>query len=311
MVAIHVEKDYPHDNSTVRSVAMVAPITGITDVARPGLGVEENAALIRRYIYVEQRICLLLAGHLPAVPEMAVKQGIGRHLWEDSEHAAWLIDRIGQLRVSRKILDEAPDSALATLMDEVLWSADAAELLVGVYAVIKPALIAAYRWHIAATNPLGDFPTVRLLRFALGEEEAQLTWAAPALAALPDSPTLAAWREHLGALLRACGGVTGRAMRESRDNIPLRSAGGRPALSMAPVRDLDRPTQFDPPVLEEEPNPVRRGLLRKMLVRYNEMKAVENIASTMYETPDTCPGTITTIWRGISGMRCATVASVR
>ena len=63
---------------------MVYPIAGVRDAARSGLGVEENVGLLRRYLYAEQRLCLLLAGHLPSVPEMAIKQGIGRHLWEDA-----------------------------------------------------------------------------------------------------------------------------------------------------------------------------------------------------------------------------------
>ena len=264
---------------------MVLPIAGIRDAARPGLGVEDNVTHLRRYLYAEQRLCLLLAGHLPSVPEMAIKQGIGRHLWEDAEHASWLIERIGQLRTSRKSLDEEPDGALATLFDELLWSATTAELIVGVYAVVKPALVTAYRWHIAVTNPLVDFPSARLLRFALAEEEAQLEWSASVLPELPPSAELTAWRCHLERLLAASGSMTGRVQREPLDSEPLRSAGGPPRLSMYPAREPGRPTQFDPPLLDDEADPIRRGLLRKMVVRYNEMKAVENIASTIYETP--------------------------
>lgn len=264
---------------------MVYPIAGVRDATRPGLGVEENVALLRRYLYAEQRLCLLLAGHLPSVPEMAIKQGIGRHLWEDAEHASWLVERIGQLRTSRKSLDEAPDGALAVLFDELLWSANSPELITGAYAVVKPALLVAYRWHISVTNPLVDFPTARLLRFVLMEEEAQAEWAASALPGLPVSAELTAWRSHLERLLAACGSMTGREQREPLHNEPLRSAAGQPQLSMYPVREPGRPTVFDPPPMEEEADPIRRGLVRKMVVRYNEMKAVENIASTMYETP--------------------------
>jgi len=174
--------------------------------------VEENVGLLRHYLYAERRFCLLLAGHLPSIPEMAIKQGIGRHLWEDAEHASWLIERIGQLRTSRTSLDAAPDGALATLVDELLWWANTAELIVGVYVVVKPALVAAYRWHISATNPLVDFPTARLLRFALAEEEAQLEWSASVLPELPASAELTAWRGHLERLLGACGSMTGADM---------------------------------------------------------------------------------------------------
>jgi hypothetical protein len=65
------------------------PIAGIADARRLAFGTQENARRLRRYAYVEQRLLFALAGHLLGTPELEVKHAMGRHLWEDAEHATW------------------------------------------------------------------------------------------------------------------------------------------------------------------------------------------------------------------------------
>ena len=88
------------------------------------------------------------------------------------------------MRTSPRLLEECPDPALAALLDEAERAADSVELAAGVHGVIKPALLAAYRWHLAATNPVADFPTARELEIIVREEAHQLAWAAEAIAEL-------------------------------------------------------------------------------------------------------------------------------
>lgn len=87
------------------------PIAGIENAERIGYGVKENADRLRRFAYLEQRLMFLAARQQPAVPEWELKHAIGRHLWEDAEHATALRNRIVELRTSPKVLDAPPGRA--------------------------------------------------------------------------------------------------------------------------------------------------------------------------------------------------------
>ncbi|CAA9345544.1 MAG: hypothetical protein AVDCRST_MAG93-6866, partial [uncultured Chloroflexia bacterium] len=180
------------------------PLAGIEDAERAGYGVKENAERLRRFAYVEQRMVLLAARHQPRVPEWELKAALGRHLWEDAEHATSLRNRIAELRTSVGVLDDAPDQQLATLMDEAERAENSAEVVVALYKVLKPALIAAYAHHVATTNPLIDFPTCRCLRMILMEKREQIEWGREAITELAEGGTTSrtreramAWEAHL------------------------------------------------------------------------------------------------------------------
>lgn len=328
------------------------PYAGLTGQDRPGLFVEENALLLRRYAYVEQRLFLLEAGHFPGTAIWELKHALARHAWEDAQHADALRRRIVTMRTSPRLLDQCPDPALQALLDEVERAADAVELTSGVYGVVKPALLAAYRWHLATSNPVADFPTVRELEIMLREEAHQLLWAAEALAELggqdaaepvrrellasgvvagppvaatgargvaersdgpaadgaaaaegapsatgrPGPPVGAplapapgaaerarAWQDHLGALLRAAGGITGREPRPAAAAPPPRGT-ARFRISRHPRRDGRFAVNFqfnepgDPPA-----ETVPEKLVFMMRGRLNELAATENVASAIYE----------------------------
>ena len=148
---------------------------GIEDVEHLGFGVEENARRLHRLAYVEQRLMFIAVGHLLSVPEWEAKFLLGRHMYEDAEHHQALRTRIGELRRSEHSVDASPDPALAALMDEAIRARDGIELLTGIYTVLKPALVAAYRAHGERINPLVDYSTGRTLRLLLPEEEEHMS----------------------------------------------------------------------------------------------------------------------------------------
>jgi len=181
------------------------PYAGIPHSDRPGLFVEENALLLRRYAYVEERLCYLECAHFPGAAILEAKHALGRHAWEDAQHADALRRRIVTMRTSGRTLEQCPDPALAALMDEAERASDTVELFAGVHGVIKPALLAAYRWHLETTNPVADFPTVREMEIIVHEEAHQLAWAAEAVAELA-GPAAAALAAEASALADASPG---------------------------------------------------------------------------------------------------------
>lgn len=160
------------------------PYANLPHADRPGLFIEENVLLLRRYAYIEQRLLALQSGHFPGTATIELKHALARHAWEDAQHADALRRRIVTMRTSPHILEECPDPALAALLDEVERAPDEALLLAGVHGLLKPALLRAYRWHLDTTNPVADFPTVRELDILIREEAGQLAWAAEAIAEL-------------------------------------------------------------------------------------------------------------------------------
>lgn len=263
------------------------PLAGIEAAERVGYGVKQNAEILRRFAYIEQRMVLLGARHLHRVPEWELKGALGRHIWEDAEHTTALRNRIVELRTSATVLDHAPDEQLATLMDEAERANGSAEVVVALYKVLKPALVAAYEHHLATTNPLVDFPTCRILRLILAEKREQLAWASEAVAELteasapPDDAERARqWEAHLGRYLQAAGGVAGDQER-AEPVAPERASQPEPPLGL-PVRDERFPIIGEyAPVTPD----IEQRLLRMMKVRMNEMGAVECITATMIETP--------------------------
>ena len=195
----------------------IPPLAGLAtyaEAARVGLGVDENVERMRRLNYVEGRLYEISAAFMNPTPEWEVKGALSLHLYLDGEHSQALRARVAELRRPPLYLDEAPDNALEALMDEALRARDTVELLAGVFGVLRPALRTAYQEHLADVNPLFDFPTVRLMRQAVAEEEQMVGWGRQALAAVTqaegDQAVAVAWQEHLRAYLAAAGGITGR-----------------------------------------------------------------------------------------------------
>lgn len=207
------ERSEAHSPSKARYAPELAGVCTYAEAAGPGLGVDENVRRLKRYAWIEAGLTDLMLARLTATPEWEVKGGLSLHVWLDSEHARSLQARIAELRSPPHNFHLAPDAPLDAWLQECLRSATTIELLVALYRVMKPALLEAYRAHMEATHPLVDYPTRRLLRFAILEEEDMLAWGTAALEALLTTEEArrqaAAWEAHLRAYLAAAGGITG------------------------------------------------------------------------------------------------------
>lgn len=175
---------------------------------------ETNKRLLNRYRFIEYETMRILAGWLPATALMEWKLAMGRLLWEDAQHVQHLYQRLRE--VQTPAFRPPDDSALEHLMTEAIHAPSEADLLAGLFRVIKPALVAAYRWHIGQTFANPDAPTLYAFKHILLDEEEQLNWAAATLAAHP----VGAWEHYLAGLLAAAGGVTGQGERPASPPPP-------------------------------------------------------------------------------------------
>ncbi len=196
----------------------IPPLAGVAnyaDAARLGLGIDETVTRLVRYAWLAKRSMEIALYWLNPTPEWEVKEALSLHAYLAADHARQFRERVSEMRNPPPNMNVSPDSRLDRFIDEVLASTSTLDKLTALYGVLKPALLAAYREHYEAANPLVDYPTRRILRMLIIEEEDAVAWGQQALAAVADSPEAqaqsTAWRAHLNTYLAAAGGVTGEA----------------------------------------------------------------------------------------------------
>ena len=176
---------------------------------------DESARLIRNYRYAVERMMRILGGWIALTPELSAKLLLGRHVWDNAQHADVLGKRLPELRALAQ-MSEPPNAAFVAFMnaiEEPERPDQSVERLVGVYHVLKPHLIATYEDHLRRINSVYEPPTERILVRLIEEERRHVAAGSTILRHLSAAPGLAergeAWRAQLEELLGAAGGVTG------------------------------------------------------------------------------------------------------
>jgi hypothetical protein len=273
------------------------PLAGIAtyeEACRPGLSVEDNTALLRRYNYIKSRLVEIVSAHITSTPEWEIKAGLSLHLWLDAEHAAMIRRRVGEMREPPLHLDQVPDERLKAWLDELLRSQNSLELATGIYRVAKSQLVRAMERHLERTNPLADHPTVRLLRLILQEEREMLAWGEAVVRALAttDEARLAArsWEDHLHDYLGRAGGISGDAPPTAADpSRAPRSDGKEYAMQLAPQRDARFHDSFNTSepahqVYQDETKSPDERMFALIYKRLREMGVPEYLSAVMYRT---------------------------
>lgn len=272
----------------------IPPLAGLASYEEamvPGLSVDENVDRLRRYNFVEKRLYQLAAAMMNPTPEWEIKGALSLHLYLDGEHGQAIRQRVAELRRPPLYLDRSPDSALEAVMDELQWSSNSVELLTGIFAVVRPALLAAYREHLAKINPVFDYPTARMLRQIIEDESQMMEWGRAALAALlvsdEDRHLSDSWEAHLNAYLNAAGGISGEHPVQAA-LPPMRNV--RPFVAhVDPNRDVRSGDIYNfnyraNDVYNDEQASMEERSLSLMFKRFHEMDVPEMMASIIVQT---------------------------
>ena len=166
------------------------PYAGIVrpeETRRAGLDVASATAILHRLAYVKQRLAIAAAVFLPSTPEWEAKCALALHGWMDAEHAALLYGRLAELREPSPGPADIPDERLATAMDGILTAQTTPERVAALHGAVRENLRLTIAEYLAATNPLCDQPSVRVLRIIAAEEEDIRRWGDAALALLPEA----------------------------------------------------------------------------------------------------------------------------
>jgi hypothetical protein len=272
----------------------LAGVATYAAAARIGVSVEENVQRLLRMHWTERWLMDVLVAHLPATPEWEIKCAFALHQWLSSERADALRRRISEMRHPEPSYGSLPDSALGAFLEELLRADGSIELVAGVYGVALPALGAAYRHHVATTNPLIDHPTMRIVRSALSDVDDAVAWGTVTLDALTsteaDRDRSRNWISHLSAYLDAAGGIAGERQPPAGERPRPRAT--RPFVAdLRPRRDArfsgTHEFEFPPHVVYNAPDvPADERNLALLCKRTLEMDVPELIASILWERRD-------------------------
>ena len=180
--------------------------------------VEATARRIRNFRYAEEWMMMLMGGWLATIPELPVKTGLGKIIWETAQAADALGKRLPELRCGQKAIDqsESPNQGFSDFVREVAEPEGpelTIEKIVGVFDVLKPHLVEVYEWTIRETDQIADAPTIEIVDDIARKTRRHVAWGAEVLDRLCDTDAKRERRrrrEHtLRERLRACGGVTG------------------------------------------------------------------------------------------------------
>src|SRR4051812_16966085 len=172
-----------------RDLPPLAGLCSFEAAQKPGLSVEECVRRLKRYHYAFKRLHEIFTARLTAEPLYELKMGFSLHAHLCAEHTNALRQRVGEMREPPLGLEAVPDPHLQIAFDETLAAPDSAQLLLGVYEKLLPALKGALEKHLQDTNPLVDHPSVRLCHFALLELDQMIAFGAKAVAAVVDQTT--------------------------------------------------------------------------------------------------------------------------
>ncbi|MEX0715916.1 MAG: hypothetical protein WD066_04985 [Planctomycetaceae bacterium] len=269
----------------------LAGVCSMEDALVRGLTVDESVSRLKRFHYALKRLHGIFTPRLTAEPIYELKTAFSRHAYLAAESVAALRKRVGEMREPPLGLDEVPHPALEIFFDEILCSALAEELILGLYAHAIPALAQSLERYVADTNPLADAPSVRVVRIARFELEEIERYGEQAIACLvPDRAKFAEWEQFLDSCLAAAGGLDGTS--PASDDVPDRTHSATPyQYDPVPRRDERFVDPYnggvDPEAfLYDQRFSPRDKTVMMYYKRLREIDVPEMMASIIHQTPD-------------------------
>ena len=180
--------------------------------------VEATAQRIRNYRYAEEWMMMIFGGRVATIPELPVKTGLGKIIWECAQAADVLGRRLPELRFGRKLenASQPGNQGFAKFIESVSEPEDpdlTIEKIAGAFEVLLPHLVDVYELNMRETDQIADAPTIEILDEIVRKHRRHLAWGTEVLDRLCDTDGARERRRtRVSALnneLHACGGVIG------------------------------------------------------------------------------------------------------
>ena len=260
-------------------VPSLAGVASMTDAMQPGLSVEECVRRLKRYHYAFKRLHQIFTSRITAEPLYELKMAFSLHAHLCAEHVAALRKRVGEMREPPLGLEAVPDPSLELFFDEVLAAPSTEELVLGLYESALPALQGSLQRHLEDTNPLADYPSVRICRFALLELRDMLRFGVETVSALVPEDHRIQLKEWLGLLadaLAAAGDLDGT-QPAANLSIKRHHSAGPFRYDKVPKRDHRFPDPFNMAInaeifLYDEKFPQQP---KRLMMYYNQLREID------------------------------------
>jgi len=180
--------------------------------------VEAMALRCRNFRYAEEWLMMMLGGWIATIPELPVKTGLGKVIWETAQAADVLGKRLPELRCGKQAIEasKSPNEGFAAFIQSVAEPERpdlTIEKLAGPFDVLMPHLVDVYEQTMRETDQICDAPTIELLEDIVRKRRRHLSWGQEVLDRLCTTDALRERRRArvalLSAELTATGGVTG------------------------------------------------------------------------------------------------------
>ncbi|HET6728228.1 MAG TPA: hypothetical protein VFG96_02350 [Jiangellaceae bacterium] len=181
------------------------------------MSLEASARRIGHYCWIEMRAFEVLGAWTARVPEPDVKAALATHSRQHGWHAGLWHDLLPVIGESSAVSFVEPPGVALVAFVEALAAPEAPELtlekLVGVYRVLVPHAVGAYRHHLDGASPISDGPTIRALGLVLSDQLDQWREGEALVQAQlrsdSDVDRASSQQAHLERLLVAAGGIAG------------------------------------------------------------------------------------------------------
>lgn len=198
-----------------RGYAGLPPLVGLLSVQEAistGLSVAESVDRLKRLHWSLRRLHDIFVAHITAIPIYELKMAFSLHAHYCAEHVATIAARVREMRQPPYGLEVSPNASLDIFFDEILAAPSTPALVLGIYELAIPAVLAVLENQLSETNRLFDHPSYRVLRFARIEFEEAIEYGRSAvqqLVSAEERKQLREWKENLTVLLSSADGLDG------------------------------------------------------------------------------------------------------
>ncbi len=253
------------------------------------LTVQQNLERLGKYQYVEMQMMELMGSWAYTMVDPEIKIGFGRQMYQDSVHADLLGKRIPELKGrSAHFQNISPSNEFTRLLERIWQLKGDLARMIGLYRVLKPALVAVYDSHLQSVELPADEPTAYILRHIKDEEGDHVAWAENIITRLvrdsAEKNSSAALETELSNELHATSGIWGEG--KPTGTYTFKKTHEH---SVAPVRDsrwkiVERPDEFTEKNWSFDTMEGKQHLLHDLL--NSEFITVERMGRIIADCPD-------------------------
>lgn len=137
--------------------------------------VADQIQVLNRLIFLEWASSRIIAGWVPAAPQLEWKCEMTHIMWHQMTFADQLRNRKEELSSTKKV--SIPSTSLETLLQEISRADSYYAFMAGWFMEANKAIIEVYEKLLEALDPIFDAPTIELIEDIIPKKRKHINWA--------------------------------------------------------------------------------------------------------------------------------------